>query len=313
VGSYERNQNHNIKNEAGPFRLAFRKGTLRITNKFGLPAPLVRAVSNSKYNKGDADFSVTELIKPPRITALEAQHWEELEEDASDRLWALMGSAGHEVLRRSADGGIVEERVSIELGGLKISGQMDYVVADNAIIDYKFVSVWAIQDGAKPEWEQQLNCYRYMAKQYGVVVKELKIIAILRDWSKLEAKRDSSYPQSQVTVLPIRMWDDAVVEQWLKMRTIAHVAARNGILPNCMPDDVWEKPERYACMKKGNKRASRVLDTRLDAGTWIASQPKPSDFNIEVRPAERPRCESYCAVSEFCQQFKDWKAAHGRT
>lgn len=280
---------------------------MRITNKYGLPAPLVKAVTYIKYSKGEADYSITELIKPPQIAALERRHWQDLEEDASDRLWMLMGSAGHEVLRRASEGGIVEERCIVEIGGVKVSGQLDYAVTEQEIIDYKFTSIYAVKDGIKPEWEQQLNCYKYLAEQYGVPVKELKIIAILRDWNVNLAKRSPDLPQSQVVVLPVSIWPSDMTQRWIHLRIQLHEEARQGQLPNCTPEEMWERPETYAVMKKGNKRASRVLDTKLEAGQWMASQPNPSQFEIEVRPAERPRCENYCSVSAFCEQYKKWK------
>jgi hypothetical protein len=286
---------------------------MKITNNFGLPAPLVRAVSASKYDKGDADFSVTELLKPPRMRALEIKHADDLEEDANERLWALMGSAGHEVLRRSADGGIVEERVTIDLGGVKVSGQADYVVTDMELIDYKFTSIYAIKDGVKPEWEQQLNCYNYMCRQYGVAVKGLKIVAILRDWSKPESRRDKEYPQAQAVVLPVRMWDCHVTRDWMLQRINLHKSAQLGQIPDCTPEEMWEKPGKYAVMKGENQRASRVLDTKLEAGEWMAAQPKPSQFHIEIRPSQRNRCEAYCPASRFCSQFREWKLQQGRT
>jgi len=284
---------------------------MRITNTQGLPEPLVRAVTHDNYDKGGADYSVTELIKPPRIAALELKYADQLEEDASDRLWLLMGKAGHEVLRRASDGGIVEERCVVDFDGYKVSGQLDYAVSEQSIIDYKFVSLWAIKDGIKPEWEQQLNVYKYMADQYGVTVKELKIIAILRDWNVSEASRNPELPQSQVVVLKSLIWPKEAVESWLRKRIALHENARSGALPECTPEEMWERPERYAVMKKGNKKASRVLDSKLEAGQWMASQPNPSQFEIEVRPAERPRCENYCSVSQFCEQFKLWKKENG--
>lgn len=38
---------------------------MNITNELGLPEPLVDAVRNDGYTKGNADFSVTGLIAPP--------------------------------------------------------------------------------------------------------------------------------------------------------------------------------------------------------------------------------------------------------
>ena len=37
---------------------------MKITNELGLPEPLVDAVRNDGYTKGNADFSVTGLISP---------------------------------------------------------------------------------------------------------------------------------------------------------------------------------------------------------------------------------------------------------
>lgn len=276
---------------------------MRITNKQGLPEPLVRAVSYSDRKRGDAEFTVTELVQPPRIGALTRQHYDEIEEDAADRLWLLMGSAGHEVLRRSSNGGIVEERCEVDVDGCKVSGQMDYIASQKSLTDYKFTSIYAVKEGVKPEWEQQLNSYRWLVKQYGIDIEKLEIIAIFRDWSKPESQRNRDYPQSQVLVMPVRIWLLDEAEAWIKDRIRLHRAARE-TLPLCTPDEMWEKPGCWAVKKKGNTRATKLHQTQLDAQVH-ASQYK--DLEVEERPAQRPRCESYCAVSEFCSQFKQWK------
>jgi hypothetical protein len=278
---------------------------VKIINDADLPAPLLAAIQYSERDRGESDYTVTELIEPPRIGALKLRHKDEIVENASDRIWALIGSVGHEILARGSKGQIVEKRLFAELDGRKISGQCDLL--EEGIVDYKFTSVWAVKGELKPEWEQQLNCYAWLAFRNSIVARSLKIIAILRDWNVNEAKRNPDMPQSQVAVMPVRMWEQRVAEGWLRMRITLHENARAGVLPECNPAETWERPEKYAVMKKGNVKASRVLDTKLEAGQWMASQPKPQDFSITVRPGERPRCESYCAVSEFCEQFKQWK------
>lgn len=281
---------------------------MKITNKHGLPEPLVRAITNDNYSKGDADYSVTELVKPPRIAALERLHWNELEEDASDRLWLLMGKAGHEVLRKSSDGGIVEERCTVEVDGFKISGQVDYAVADKALFDYKFTSLWAVKEGVKIEWEQQENAYAWLCRQYGVEVRELKIIAILRDWSKSKASYDNSYPQSQVAVLPVRMWPDEEIRNWIRGRIRLHESARAGKLPECLPDEMWETAAQIAVKKKGAQRATKLFDSPDEALKDLAA--RGSGYEIERRPSERPRCQSYCSVADRCVQYLAWKESH---
>lgn len=283
---------------------------MKITNKQNLPAPLVRAVAIQSHSKEGADYSVTELIKPPRITALEKQYWDVLEEDASDRLWSLIGQMGHQVLWRSTEGGIAEHRFHVEVGGKKVSGQVDYVVLTQEIIDYKFTSIWAVKDGIKPEWEQQLNCYKYIAEENGVAVKELRIIAILRDWNVNEAKRKPDLPQSQVVVLPVRVWGKEEVRSWMEGRIALHEQAMQ-TLPLCSGEDMWERPPEFAVKKKGNQKATRVYDTPEEAIKDLAG--RGGQYEIERRPPQRIRCENYCSVAIHCRQFQDWKNANNNT
>lgn len=278
---------------------------MNVTNTQNLPEPLVRAVQWSDRDREGCDCTVTELLQPPRILALRKQHEHEVTEDASDRLWLLLGSAGHSVLERSAHKGIVEERaiVEVEVDGktYKVGGKLDYGMSDTTLWDYKFTSVYAAKEGAKPEWVQQLNIYRWLAARYGVDFKAMEIIAIFRDWSKREARRDSGYPQAQVKVLPIPLWRDDDTEQFIEARIRAHEAAKV-TLPECSAEDTWEKPEKWAVKKKGGKRAIKLCQSQFEA-----EQVPGRDLEIEHRPAERPRCESYCAVAEFCTQYQQFK------
>ena len=51
---------------------------MKITNELGLPEALVAAVRNDPYDAGTCDISVTKLISPPRMVALEAEHGKEI-------------------------------------------------------------------------------------------------------------------------------------------------------------------------------------------------------------------------------------------
>lgn len=281
-----------------------------LTNKLGLPDSLVAAVSFSDRNREGCDYTITELLSPPRQAALKRKHWDALEEDASERLWALMGSAGHEVLRRAGKKlgfGIVEERAVAELDGHKIGGQIDLAIqGDNTMTDFKFTSVWAVKEGAKLEWEQQLNCYRWLASQYGVKIDKLQIIALLRDWSKPEARRSPDYPQAGVVILDIPVWPFPQTEAWLRERIALHEAAKTS-LPECSAEDTWERPAKWAVMKDGAKRATKLYDDGIAAQAHASRSGK--EFKVEFRPGERPRCTDYCVVSQFCTQYADWVAA----
>jgi len=276
---------------------------MKITNRHGLPDPLVRAVAWSDRDREGCDYTVTELLRPARIAALERKHADELEEDASDRIWALMGSAGHEVLRRSAQAGFAEERAIAEVLGKKVGGQIDY--CKDSIWDYKFTSVWAVKDGPRKEWEDQLNCYRWLALQYGVHIEKLTIVAILRDWSKLEAGRDASYPQSQVKVFDLPLWSPERALAFIEERIKVHEAAKE-TLPLCTSEETWERPTKWAVVKRGATRAVKLYDTPQEASRHILAA-EDHRLLAERRPGSHPRCADYCSVSKFCEQYQEWK------
>lgn len=73
---------------------------MKLTNKYNLPEPIYDAVKADPY-KGGGWISTTTLIDSPQIRVLKKAHKDELSEDASDMLWALLGSAVHGVLERA--------------------------------------------------------------------------------------------------------------------------------------------------------------------------------------------------------------------
>lgn len=74
---------------------------MRITNKFNLPETIVKAVKHDTHKMAPgADLSVSALIDAPQIRVLK-KRVRDLEQDASEMLWALLGTAMHNVLERA--------------------------------------------------------------------------------------------------------------------------------------------------------------------------------------------------------------------
>jgi hypothetical protein len=274
---------------------------VRITNRANLPQAIVDAVSNDGYSKGDADMSVTGLLRPPRIGVLEARHWDDLTEDASDRVWSLHGQAIHTILERANRTAIAERRLSIELEGWKISGGMDVYEENGTLLDYKSTSVWKVIKGDLDEWEKQLNLYSAILRHHGHKVEKLQVIALLRDWSKMEAQRDPTYPQIQLVNVNIKLWEPEKALAFMRERVILHKQARV-TLPECSPQDRWAKPDIWAVMKKGRKTAVKLYLSENEAKAHVGF-----DRNLSVvhRAGKSVRCESYCSVSKFCTQYKE--------
>lgn len=287
---------------------------MRLTNKHGLPESIVNALRRPEYSKGKAHLSVTQLINSPKIVALSKKFQDELESDVSEMVWSLFGSAIHKVLEHGKDSNhIVEQRLHAEVDGYRISGAIDLqVINENgrSIKDYKTTSAWAVMN-EKVEWEQQLNCYAWLAeKATGQPVTDLGIVAIIRDWSRRDATRNEAYPQAPIKELPITLWPMEKREEYIRSRVHAHAEAEfaiesEGDLTPCTPEEMWEKPTTWAVKKEGAVRAKSVHTTREDADMVLTGLGK--GYVIEVRPGSRTRCESFCPVNHRCQQWREYQ------
>ena len=92
----------------------------------------------------------------------------------------------------------------------------------------------------------------------------LEISAILKDWSKNRAKGSNTYPPSPIFQKPIVSWKMNEVEDFIRERIRLHRVA-------------IQEPDMFDC---------------TDEERWLS--PK-GIYN---------RCESYCNVNEFCNQYK---------
>lgn len=283
------------------------------TNKLNLPQPIVEAVTNDPYTKGDADISCTTLIDSPRIRVLKQKHAGELTEDVSERIWSLLGQAVHNILERAADSSqIVEKRLYLKSNGWTLSGQFDHMVLDQKLSDYKVTSVWSVIYG-NDKWEPQLNVLAELCRQNGLNVGGLQIVTFLRDWQKSKAKYDKDYPQFQVHIVPIKLWGQGKAQGYIGERISLHQEAELE-LPLCSDSDRWKKEDKFAVMKKGNKKALRVLPTHDEACEWCLEKKHGETddkgniviydkISIELRPGSCTRCEDYCNVNEYCDQY----------
>jgi hypothetical protein len=290
---------------------------MKITNKFNVPETLVALASRDYYTKGKSDYSVTEIISPPRIQRLRRKHFEEIEQDVSDMLWMLLGTALHVVAERSeVSGHTNEERLSAGIDGIILSGAID-LQKDEAdgitITDYKFTSAWALMND-KPEWEQQQNIYKYLVERVKKKpVKGLKICALIRDWSRRDAQNKPDYPQAPIQIVDIPMWTFDRTEAFIKERVEMHrdskVSADWGEeLPLCTDEERWVRQTTYAVKKDGRKTAIRVFDTQDEADALLKEMPEKDKGFIEIRKGEAVRCTgNFCGVSQWCSQFQNQK------
>ena len=279
-----------------------------ITNNHGAPATLVALARKNYYSKGDSDYSVTELLSPPRVRRLQERHDAALTKDVSDMLWALLGSALHVVAERaSAEDHVTEERIVAEIDGVKVSGGIDLqeMTPEGVIItDYKFTSAYSVMN-EKKEWEEQLNLYKWLVESVKrIPVKGLRICALIRDFSRHVRRED--YPDALILRVDIPMWDSVTAEAFVRSRLQLHTEAKfadamEEPLPPCSAEERWFSETTYAVKKEGRKTAVRVFKT-IEEAQELAAKEKGY---VETRAGEPRRCTgNFCGVAEFCEQYQ---------
>ncbi|MHB8744632.1 MAG: hypothetical protein ACYC9L_16135 [Sulfuricaulis sp.] len=243
------------------------------------------------------------------MVQLEKEHEAEIEEDASDRIWMLFGSANHYVLEKTkTEGDFLEQRLFMDVGGHKISGQFDRLTWDGVLVDFKFTSVWAAIDmnknGTKKDWEAQLNMLAALIRehpsqyfpQHFPQPKALRLMIACRDWRESESKRMEDYPPKVFTI-EVKMWPHEQAMAFIQERVRLHTQP---YIP-CTDEERWAKPGVFAVMS-GKKKADRLLPTRAEAEEWAKTN-QLAKFEIVERPTTYTRCEGYCSAAPFCQQF----------
>lgn len=281
---------------------------MKITNKLGLPEPLVRAVQNDPYSRGDADFSVTDLLKSPRQLWLTRRHEDEIAVDVADRIWALLGQAIHAILERAGmDNAFVEERLYWTVLGRKISGATDLFTTEG-LWDWKVTSAWTLVYKSRfEEWERQLNMYDFLFHKAGFDSPRLRIGTLLRDWSRTQALRSNDYPRHNAVPVQVKQWTHDQQHEFILARVKRLIDAESlpdDDLPHCTDEEMWAQPTKYAVMKEGRKSAVKVCDTEQVAQQIISEQKDPAKHRIELRPGTRNRCADYCDAAPYCNQWK---------
>mgnify|MGYP007100217303 CR=1 FL=1 len=132
-------------------------------------------------------------------------------------------------------------------------------------------------------------------------------MAIFRDFSASGGLRSKDYPKHPIAQIPITLYDDAFMKNYLRKRVALHRMADEDNVPDCTPKERWNTPDQFAIKEKSRKKALRVLDSEKAVEEWMASNSFKYDkqnLSVELRPGKNARCEKYCSLSSVCPQFK---------
>lgn len=280
---------------------------MTITNKMNLPQSLVNAVSTERHNAPGC-VSATTLLQGAKQIVLSDRHWDELEDDASDRVWAVFGTAVHRLLEEANPNAFTEERFEWECGSKTVTGQVDlYDMERGEITDYKTASVWKVIYKSFDDWRLQGLIYAFLLRKSGLEVGRCRFVALLKDWSKAEAARSAGYPKSPTFVFEFAVTDELLdgIGDYI-VKKVAQIEEAESLpddeIPECSERERWAKPSSYAVMKEGRKTAVKVCGSKEEAEAIAAGTDKGY---VQERKGKSGRCEGYCLCRNFCSFYRE--------
>jgi hypothetical protein len=308
-----------------------------LTNKYSLPMPILKAIETIRedYTPGDADFTATELISPPKLNALKKKYKDQIEEDASDLIRSVEGVALHYILERGGKlcpGYLGEQRHKAQFGPYTVSAQFDCLWLEGGVLtDWKRTTTYKCEKDFngqyKPnkEWAAQLNIQaEILRRACGYDIRALQIGAFLRDWQPTKAMKDELYPQQEIITIPQPLAPPEYTERYILERCMLHEAAKKNVLldgddsvAECSVEERWQDPTMYAVMKKGRKTALKRCGSPEEAQAMIAQSSDADQLWIEERPSIARRCAGvgskvYCSVRQYCHHWRGLSAAYAQ-
>lgn len=280
---------------------------MKITNKLNLPQAFVSAVTTEKHN-APGTFSATTLNKGTKEIILAERHWDEMTDDAADRVWATFGTAVHALLETQPDNCFHEERFQVPVSESAVTGCVDSYDMESATInDWKTAPVWKVKMGDFSDWYNQGMTYAWILKKNGLEVRHCRFIALLKDHSKSKAKTESGYPESPVFIYQFDITEEELAQAGIRIqqKVMELEDARflsDDEIKECSSEERWADPAVFAVMKKGRKSAVKLHSSETDAQAHAESL--GADHYVEYRPGVDRKCEGYCSCKDFCSYYK---------
>lgn len=282
--------------------------------------------------RGKTDISATQLKNGALQNVLAKRYADAVQKDVTDIVIPAMGSILHKAFEEAApDEWLVEHRFFKEVDGLVVSGQADIIIPTKVDIDgcmescilgdYKTTSMYKLKKKVEDldDFEAQLNVLAYLMadpdwveNQYGEPVEwaapdridKLLIVGVAKDYSRAKAIQNNFKVPLKEIEMPA--WTLKQTETFIKDRLrlykeAVQTAETKGyeFIPECTAKEVFADPDKYAVMKEGNKKASKLFEDLKEARKY--AKEKGKEYSVETRPGIRKKCVfKYCDYTKFC-------------
>lgn len=274
------------------------------------------------------EYSATVLCKSPRQVQLERRHKDEISQgDFFDNWYAFFGNAVHEYMEKklnNIDKYIVERRLirfDKPVGGTekdyrRVGAKFDaYDKESRTLYDHKTITTYMHGKEMKDEWIHQLMINAYFLEKEGYPVDKCVINAIYCDWrdTRLSYAKPGDYPLAPCASFAVDAWPLKDREGLYLQRLKEHIDAEkmpDDYLPYCDKEYCWESDAVFAVFRPNAQRALRLCKSEKECKDYIDYKKLTGDVRIQERPATRRRCENYCRVAPFCNQYQDWLKEH---
>jgi len=291
--------------------------------------PLYDAIKQhtKQYDSGDTDYSVTTLQDPPRIVQLERRHGHKVPFTVEGSLASFMGTAIHEYMEKMLIAGYpdiykLEERLGRTVLNRKTTGAYDiFMTAENELFDIKTSKTYNYLYNDRKHWTAQQNMYRsFIREKHGIKLKKLNIIFWGWEWSKYTMMQNKGYPRQQVVLINLPLWSDTRVHDYMEERVqmmIDSESLSDVDLPLCSREDMWADDDVFAVHHRDKKKALRLQPSYDTAKDWMnnyqqESQIPISKLYVDTRPGKRKRCEDWCGINNYCNQYTDYCSMKGK-
>ena len=261
----------------------------------------VWAVWGTAVHKIFEDNDASHIIKVIN-SIIHSEEWSKSEKSVFQKLINVIRN------RYTKEDSFTEESFEIPVSNSKVTGKVDlYNMKHGLIEDWKTASVYKVMKADFSDWYKQGMTYAWLLTQNGFPVRRCRFIAMLKDFSFTKADTESGYPKKpvyvyefEVTPEELKQTGERILKKVLELEAAEKLT--DDEIPQCLPEERWADPPKYAVMKEGRKSAVRVFEDENMANTCLKQLGEK--HYLEERPAVSRKCEKYCICNEFCNFYK---------